>query len=247
MMEIDIKTHLDALVSKYNTPGFVEKDPIQFPRRYSSLQDIEITSFLVATISWGNRTAILKSADKMLHLMGNSPYDFIMNEGYKHLGTKNIHRTFFEYDLYYICNGLQAIYQTNSTIENIFAGKPDLWEGINHFRSLLIDANQKNSCKHLSNPTSNSACKRLHMALRWLVRQDGIVDIGIWKKIKPSQLFIPLDTHVARISREFGILNRKMNDRKAVEELSSFLSTLNPEDPVIYDFALFGLGEETKK
>lgn len=244
-MEIDIKEHLDELVEKYNTPAFVERDPVQFPRRYSKLQDIEVTAFLIATISWGNRVYVLKSADKMLSIMHHTPYDYIMNREYIRLGSKNIHRTFFEQDLFYLCHGLHEIYKQYNTLEDVFCHAPTLWEGINVLRSALCVANGKDS-KHVSNPLSGSACKRLHMALRWLVRKDEIVDIGIWKRISPAKLYIPLDTHVARISRKFGLLSRKMNDRKAVEELTEILKQFRPDDPVIYDFALFGLGEDTK-
>lgn len=245
-MQIDIKERLDELVEKYNTPRFIEKDPVQFPRMFSDVQDIEIAAFLTATISWGNRNYILKSVEKMLSLMNNAPYDYIMNEEYKSLGNKNIHRTFFESDLLYMCNGLHEIYKSHHTLEEIFLENNSLWEGINSFRSLMCEANTGMPCKHISNPASGSACKRLHMALRWLIRKDSIVDIGIWKHLSPACLYIPLDTHVARISREFGLLIRRTNDRKAVEELTAVLRKLNPEDPVIYDFALFGLGEETK-
>ena len=244
-MEIDIKERLDELVEKYNTVAFIEHDPVQFPRRYSKLQDIEITASLIGTISWGNRASILKSADKLLSLMHHSPFDYIMNGDYRELGNKNIHRTFFEYDLYYMCHGLHDIYEKHDSIEEIFCNRPSLWDGINSFRTILCEANHKD-CKHISNPLSGSACKRLHMILRWLVQQDKIVDLGVWKNISPADLFIPLDTHVARISREFGLLSRKMNDRKAVIELTDILKQFNPEDPVIYDFALFGLGEDTK-
>lgn len=122
-MDIDIKQRLDELVDIYNTPDFIEKDPIQFPRRYSHLQDIEIAAFLIATISWGNRTSVLKSAEKMLAMMHNSPYEYIMNEEYQGLGSKNIHRTFFEYDLFYLCHGLHRIYTSHDSLEDIFTEK----------------------------------------------------------------------------------------------------------------------------
>lgn len=245
-MILHIKDKLDELVDRHNTSAFIEKDPIQFPRRYSRLPDIEIAAFLTATISWGNRASILKSADRMLRVMGDSPYYFIMNEEYKQLGSKNIHRTFFEHDLSYMCRGLRYIYGRHSSLEDIFSDRDTTWEGIIAFRRMIAIANGEANSKHISNPQAGSACKRLHMALRWLVRQDGIVDLGVWKNIRPSELYIPLDTHVARVSRELGILRRKSGDRKAVEELSAFLSSLRPDDPVIYDFALFGTGEENK-
>ncbi|MEG1685922.1 MAG: TIGR02757 family protein [Bacteroides sp.] len=244
-MTIDIKERLDELAQRYNTSSFIEHDPVQFPHRYVVLQDIEISALLTAIISWGNRASILKSAEKMLALMGNSPYDYVMSEGYCRLRDGNIHRTFFETDLLYMCVGLRAIYNQYNSLEDVFVDKPNVWDGLGTLRALFSKANGGQSSKHLSNPASGSACKRLNMALRWLVRKDGIVDLGVWKRMSPADLYIPLDVHVARISREFSILHRKTNDRKAVEELTSFLRKLNSEDPTIYDFALFGLGEET--
>lgn len=241
---IGLKEKLDELAYRHNTPAFIEKDPVQFPRRYTNLQDIETAAFVTATISWGNRAAILKSAGNMLEKMGRSPYDFIMEKGHTCLGRKNIHRTFFEHDLFYLCNGLKHIYSKHASLEELFSSSGSVWEGIEKLRDELGAANGHTSSKHLSNPLAGSACKRLHMMLRWLVRQDGIVDLGVWKKLSPSSLYIPLDTHVARISRLFGLLERKTNDRKSVEELTGFLRSLNPEDPVLYDFALFGAGLE---
>ena len=244
MNQKKLKDQLDLLREKYNCIEFIEKDPIQFAHRYSRLQDIEVVSFLVATISWGKRPLILRSAEKMLAIMGNSPFDYIRNQGYLKLGSANIHRTFFEDDLQYYCRGLRALYEEYASLENIFSGEPTLWEGIQSFRSRIAEANGGLESKHISNPLKNSACKRLFMALRWLVRQDGIVDLGVWKTISPSQLFIPLDTHVARVSRELGLLKRKSNDRKAVEELTENLRKIDETDPVSYDFALFGWGED---
>lgn len=246
-MTIDIKAKLDELANHYNTPAFIEHDPVQFPRRYSKLQDIECAAFLTATISWGNRVSILKSAGKMLGMMGRSPYEFIMEKGYERLERKNIHRTFFEHDLYYMCNGLRSIYEKHTSLEELFSPFATVWKGIETFRGEMYAANGCIPSKHISDPCSGSACKRLHMTLRWLVRNDGIVDLGVWKKLSPSSLYIPLDTHVARISRFYGILHRKTNDRKSVEELTSFLRSLNPEDPALYDFALFGAGLESKQ
>lgn len=239
-----IKDSLDKWTSIINSQSFIERDPVQFPRKYTLKQDIEIVSVLVSTISWGNRKMILNSAQKMLSNMGNSPYDYVMSKGYLSLGTKNIHRTFFENDLKYICTGLNKIFENNTSLENVFSEPADLWQGISNFRSLIVDANSGLQTRHISNPEANSACKRIHMALRWLVRNDGIVDLGIWHKINPSQLFIPLDVHVGRIARDFKLLERNQNDRKSVEILTSQLREFCPEDPVKYDFALFGIGEQ---
>jgi len=243
------KDILDLMAERFNTPDFIETDPIQFPRKYRLKQDIEISALLTATITWGKRSIILKSAARMHQIMGGSPYDYIMEKGYERLEHSNIHRTFFEDDMAYFCRGLHAIYQKQDSCESLFsslpAGKDRVWEGINTFRTIIREANGELPCKsmkHISNPKA-SACKRLHLALRWLVRNDGIVDIGVWKNIYPSELQIPLDVHVVRTAHGLGLLSRKQNDRKAVEELTIRLQKFNTEDPILYDFALFGIGE----
>ena len=245
-----MKDYLDSLFIKYNTPSFIDNDPVQFPRRYSEKNDIEIVSFLTATIAWGKRSMILNSANKMLNIMGKSPYDFIMSEGFKDLDPdKCVHRTFFNRDFVYYCKGLKHIYSEYQSLEDIFTlnDNHDVWRGIQNFRDKIQEVNDGITSVHISNPCCDnpkkgSACKRLHLALKWLVRDDGIVDIGIWKKLRPSDLMIPLDVHVGRISRELGLLQRKSNDRTTVEELTSKLRELDPNDPVKYDFALFGYG-----
>lgn len=249
MNNIDIKEYLDELVKKNNTKVFIKDDPVQFPHRYNDLRDIEIVSFLVATIAWGNRKMILNSANKMLGVMGKSPYDYVMSEGYGNLDdAKCVHRTFFNRDLKYYCKGLRSLYNTvgGTSLENLFFNeRHDVWQGIENFRNMIAEANGCIS-KHISNPSceapmKGSACKRLHMALRWLVRDDGIVDLGVWKRLKPKDLMIPLDVHVARVSRDLGLIERKSNDRQTVELLTAKLREFDPDDPVKYDFALFGV------
>ena len=245
-----MKAYLDELVIKYNTPEFIENDPVQFPHRYSEKNDIEIVAFLIATIAWGKRSMILNSANKLLNTMGKSPYDFVMSEGWRNLEPdKCVHRTFFNRDLIYYCNGLNDIYKEYQSLEDVFAlnDNHDAWQGIQNFRDRIQKANDGLSSVHISNPycenpKKGSACKRLHLALRWLVRNDGIVDLGIWNKIKPSDLMIPLDVHVGRISRELGLIDRKSNDRTTVESITSKLRELDSNDPIKYDFALFGYG-----
>ena len=263
--EDKIKEYLEELVAKNNTEAFIKDDPVQFPHRYSDIRDIEIVSFLVATIAWGNRKMILNNANKMLEIMGRSPYDYVMSGGWEKLDPdKCVHRTFFGRDLKYYCKGIQHIYNqlvsysvnqlvsysvnqlVSYSLEDVFCNEEhDVWRGIQNFRNLMAEANGVMS-KHISNPSceapmKGSACKRLHMALRWLVRNDGIVDLGVWKKLKPKDLMIPLDVHVARVSRQLGLLDRKSNDRMAVEMLTSQLRKFDKEDPVKYDFALFGV------
>jgi uncharacterized protein (TIGR02757 family) len=244
----NLKDYLDELVAKNNTEAFIKDDPVQFPHRYSDVRDIEIVSFLVATIAWGNRKMILNSANNMLAIMGKSPYDYVMSGGWEKLDdSKCVHRTFFGRDLKYYCKGLSKAYQMPvNSLENVFYNEEhDVWRGIQNFRDLIAEANGCTS-KHISNPSccepkKGSACKRLHMALRWLVRNDGMVDIGIWKRLNPRDLMIPLDVHVARVSRDLGLIERKSNDRQTVEMLTAKLREFDPADPVKYDFALFGV------
>lgn len=246
----NLKGYLDELVAKNNTEAFIKDDPVQFPHRYDNLRDIEIVSFLVATIAWGNRKMILNNADKMLAMMGQSPYDYIMSRGYKNLEPdKCVHRTFFNRDFIYYCEGMNRIYGKDgiNSLEDVFVqnGNHNTWQGIQNFRDIIAEANGGTS-KHISNPSCDdpkkgSACKRLHMALRWLVRNDGIVDLGIWKRLNPKDLMIPLDVHVARVSRNLGLIDRKSNDRQTVEMLTAKLREFDANDPVKYDFALFGV------
>lgn len=252
-MKNDIKQKLDALVKQYNTPSFVKNDPVQFPRSYTERQDIEIAAFLASTIAWGNRKQILTGCRKMFGIMGNSPYNFVIQGGWNNINPDcNIHRTFFGRDLIYMCRGLQFAYAQTDTLESIFYEQGNsVWDGFVALRSMFASANGGVYSRHISNPTPNrhkggSACKRLNLMLRWLCRQDGIVDIGIWHDLKPSQLMIPLDTHVARVGREMGLIDRNSNDRVAVEELTDKLRDFDIDDPCKYDFALFGLGESQK-
>ena len=241
-----LKDFLDEQTVRINTPAFIGSDPVQFPRRYTRLQDIEITAFLTATIAWGNRTMILKSVERMLSKMGESPFDFVMNEGYKTLGRANVHRTFFEQDLTYMLKGYRSILLRFGSIKAFLETMPDLntaWDITRTLRSEIIKANENNlNNKCFPSNFEKSALKRINLALRWLVRNDGIVDLGVWDFIKPSGLYIPLDVHVGNTARGLGILQRTSNDRKAVEQLTGKLREFCPEDPVKYDFALFGIG-----
>jgi len=241
-MKRQIIQELDYWYNKTCNKDFIKNDPVQFPHRYKKRKDIEIAAFLSATIAWGRRDLILRSAEKMFALIGQSPYDYVMSGEYKKLKNKNIHRTFFESDLKYYCRGLKHCYTLYGCLEKLFMCTDDVWEGISLFRMEMAIANDEDFSKHISNPgmldNNGSACKRLNLALRWLVRK-GPVDLGIWKSIKPSALYIPLDVHVARSARRLGLLKRKYNDKKAVIELTLKLREFCPDDPVKYDFALF--------
>lgn len=240
---------LDAEAARYNVPGFIESDPVQFPRRFSDPRDIEIAALLVSTISWGNRTMIRRSAERLLGLMDNQPYNYLMDRGFDDLPDGNIHRTFFARNLRHYLRGLHEIYSRYGSLEQfaVAQGAPEaeapswhLADAINREIARANDGCADSRCLPLD--LQKSALKRFNMALRWLVRDDGIVDIGIWKALKPSQLYIPLDVHVGNVSRELGLLERRQNDRRAVEQLTAALRTLRPDDPVYYDFALFGVG-----
>lgn len=241
----ELREILDPFVADINTGDFAQNDPIQFPKRFSKLQDIEIAGFLVATISWGKRSMILRDAERMLELMGNSPYEYIMTGEFPDGDKFTIHRTFNTEDFTFICNGLKALYSKYDSMESLFVNK-DSFEGIEELRNTIIGANSDpnhRGKKHVSSPTSGSACKRICMFLRWMVRNDGIVDIGCWKNISPATLYIPLDVHVGNIARKLGITARRQNDKKAVIEITNKLRELDREDPIKYDFALFGVGE----
>ena len=244
-----LKCLLDEKVAQYNTPAFIANDPISFPHSFTRREDVEIVALLASVIAWGNRKMILRSGNKMFHeIMHSEPYDFVMSGEWESLdGKVNIHRTFFVQDLKYICRGLKEIYTQHGSMEPLFVGC-STWEGIEKLRNELARANGGETTRHISNPVSikgkpGSACKRMHMMLRWLCRKDGVVDLGIWQAVSPSQLMIPIDVHVARTARTLGLVSRKQNDRRTVEELTAKLRLLSPDDPVRYDFALFGVGE----
>ncbi|MFM1775798.1 MAG: hypothetical protein RJA53_1408 [Bacteroidota bacterium] len=248
MTNEELKDFLDFKVSQYNKPSFIEFDPISIPHQFSIKEDIEISAFLTATISWGNRKAILKAANELMSLMGNSPFDFIMNSNSNQISrvSNYYYRTFKGSDLGYFILSLKNIYENHGGLELIFSNnsKDTLHDSITTFRSKFFELPHfDRTRKHVSNPDSGSAAKRLHMMLRWLVRKDNKgVDFGIWKNISPSSLSIPLDLHSGNTARKLGLLKRKQNDLKAVMELDSICRYFDQADPAKYDFALFGLG-----
>ena len=249
MKKIDLKEFLDAKVLEYNQPNFIESDPIQIPHQFTLKEDIEISAFLTATIAWGKRKMIINNANKILNYMGNSPYDFIMHHTDNHLNKieGSIHRTFNTIDFQFFIKSLQNIYKNHQGLESVFskyAQKETLQPAIHEFKKVFFEIEHPNRTqKHISDPLKNSAAKRINMFLRWMVRNDKSgVDFGIWKQIPMSKLSCPLDVHSGNIARKLGLLTRKQNDWRALEELDFSLRQLDPNDPTKYDFALFGLG-----
>ncbi|MBE4949583.1 TIGR02757 family protein [Chryseobacterium culicis] len=250
MLKFDeLKDFLNEKADQYNAPDFIENDPIQIPHRFSLKQDIEIAGFLAATISWGNRKSIINSADKMLDIMGNSPYDFVMNyseNDLKNIQDKSIHRTFNGQDFSYFIRQFHRIYKENDSLESLFKVKEEensFLHAIERFRIGFLETEKHRSHKHISSPYKNSSAKRIIMFLRWMVRKDKRgVDFGIWENIDQKNLSIPLDVHTGNISRKLGLISRTQNDWKTVEELDIAIRKFDEKDPAKYDFALFGLG-----
>lgn len=249
LKQAEIKSFLDFKVEEYNNPKFIETDPIRIPHLFSKKEDIEIAGFLTATIAWGNRKSILNNAERLMHLLDNSPYDFVMNHTKEDLRFLEnfVHRTFNGIDLQYFIIALQNIYKNHRGLEGVFtkfAEKDNLQQSIHKFKEIFFELpHLKRTQKHVSDPLKNSAAKRINMFLRWMVRKDrSQVDFGIWEQIESSQLSCPLDVHSGNTARKLGLLKRKQNDAKALKELDKNLRKLDPFDPVKYDFALFGLG-----
>ena len=251
-----IKDFLDQKVALYNRPNFIELDPISIPHRFDKKQDIEIAGFFAAILAWGQRKTILNKCSELLARMDDAPHDFLVNHSEDDLkaflGFK--HRTFNEVDALYFIHFLSRIYRRLDSLESAFligqTGAVDSMESMliqfqRHFFS-LEDAPSRTK-KHISSPATRSACKRINMYLRWMVRQDEQgVDFGIWKQISPAQLICPCDLHVDRVGRKLGLITRKQTDWGTALELTQVLRSFDPLDPVKYDFALFGLGVEEK-
>ena len=249
MTNSELKEFLDSKVIQYNNPKFIESDPIQIPHQFSKKEDIEISGFLTATIAWGNRKSIINNAHRMMLLMDNSPYDFIMNHQESDLEklTSFVHRTFNGTDFITFISGLKHIYTNYNGLEANFAKHAEsntLQTSIHRFKHTFFEIEHlKRTEKHISDPFKKSAAKRLNMFLRWMIRQDNAgVDFGIWNTLSPGQLSCPLDVHSGNVARKLGLLLRKQNDAKALAELDANLRNLDSNDPVKYDFALFGLG-----
>ncbi|MGB7784873.1 MAG: TIGR02757 family protein [Salinimicrobium sp.] len=249
MTTSELKEFLDFKVEQYNTPEFIDTDPVQIPHRFSRKEDIEISGFLTSIISWGNRKSILKNAGSMMEMLDQSPYDFVMEHSEEDLERLEnfVHRTFNGTDLTYFIQALRNIYTNHGGLESIFSkhsSDSSLQPAIHQFKKVFFELpHPSRTQKHVSDPLKNSAAKRINMYLRWMVREDaGDVDFGIWKSISPAKLSCPLDVHSGNVARKLGLLKRKQNDAKALQELDDNLRKLDPQDPVKYDYALFGLG-----
>ncbi len=245
----DIKGFLEEKVIQYNTIEFIENDPISIPHQFSLKEDIEIAGFLTATIAWGKRKMIIKNANRMIELMGSSPFSFVMEHKEHQLERFEgfVHRTFNAEDFKFFIKSLRNIYTNHGGIESIFKQHitaSSTQPAIHEFQKVFFSINhQQRTRKHVSDPQKGSAAKKINMYLRWLIRDDKRgVDFGLWKSISPSILSCPLDVHSGNVARKLGLLNRKQNDAKALKELDDSLRALDSEDPVKYDFALFGLG-----
>ena len=249
-----LRDFLEKKVSQYNKPAFIPSDPIYIPHLFSRKQDIEIAGFFAAIFAWGNRTTIINKSKELLNRMDNAPHDFCLNHSPLDLKglTGFTHRTFNDTDLLYFIHFFNHHYSNNDSLETAFFKKKvisskenPVENGLNEFRRYFFSFEDVpgRTKKHIASPLRNSACKRLNMFLRWMVRNDkNGVDFGIWKNILPKDLVCPVDVHVARVARHFNLLERRQIDWQAAVELTGRLRTLDEKDPVKYDFALFGLG-----
>ena len=251
MKQHEIKSYLDQQYLKYNRSDFIENDPILIPHLFTKKEDIEISGFFAATFAWGQRITIINKSKLFLSLMDNDPYNFIKQAKTNDLKPfkKFVHRTFNGDDAIYLIKHLQFTYQKHGSLENsflFFHQEGQLPATLSAWKNDLLNHKPNHHCKkHFGNPMENSTAKRLFMFFRWMVRKDlQGVDLGIWKHFKTSELYIPLDVHTGNVSRMLGLLKRQQDDWKAVDELTSALRKMDANDPIKYDFALFGTGVE---
>jgi uncharacterized protein (TIGR02757 family) len=248
LKNIKLIDFLNSKVDQYNQPSFIKDDPICIPHLFTKKQDIEIAGFFAAIFAWGNRTTIINKSKELMQLMHMQPFDFVLHHSDDDL--KKLlhfkHRTFNTTDLLYFIEFFKFHYSTNKSLETAFTKWGNTAEemliGFHHYFFSLEHVPNRTQ-KHVSTPYKNSSCKRLNMYLRWMVRKDSNgVDFGIWKNISPSQLICPIDVHVARVAKRFSLIQRKQIDWQTAIELTNYLRTLDVQDPVKYDFALFALG-----
>jgi len=250
----ELREFLDSKVTLYNRPDFIEHDPVSIPHRFKKKQDIEIAGLFAAVLAWGQRVTIINKTNDLLDRMGNAPHDFLLHHKLNDLKAfENFkHRTFNATDALYFIEFLSGYYKRSKSLEDLFLVRPQsktIEQGLVHFHTSFFSLEDypKRTKKHISTPERKSACKRINMYLRWMVRQDNNgVDFGIWKRIAPSQLICPIDLHVERVARKLKLIKSKSVNWKTALELTENLKKLDSVDPVKYDFALFGLGIEEK-
>ncbi len=245
-----------ALAERYETPDFIDVDPISIPHRYTDAADVEIAAFFAATFAWGQRPTILAKSSEFLARMGESPYEFIVEHSPadRRAFDDFVHRTFQPVDAHYLLERLQRHYCEHASLETLFTGgrvleAETVRPALERFHESVFDLPHalNRTRKHVATPARASSCKRLNMLLRWMVRPSTKgVDFGLWRDIHPRQLIVPIDVHVRRMATELGLLSRKQSDWQAAEELTAVLRAFDAEDPVRYDFALFGLGIEQR-
>lgn len=254
MIAPEIAEILESEAARINTPAFIDADPVQFPRRFEQLADVEIVSILASHLAWGNRKMICRDIERLLALMDHRPAQWVMDGAFEEVPDElNIHRTFFGRNLKHLLRGLRSILREHGSLDT-FAASLRIsgtdcapWQLAAALNARMAEANDgctDSRCLPLN--LESTALKRLNMALRWLVRRDGIVDMGVWTSLTPADLYIPLDVHVGNTSRALGLTSRKANDRRTTEEITAALRSLRPDDPTYFDFALFGVGVESK-
>lgn len=249
---LKIKPYLDEINDRVETTNYISDDPVQFIHAFDQKKDQEITGFLAATMAWGRRDIVISKVEDLLKRMDYNPFQFVMNYSQVEYGRFQTfkHRTFKPIDMHGIFLGLQEIYSRHNDFESFWSLCYHQSKKENRPMMALFHENFFKGCndlanrtrKHISNPEKGSTCKRLYMFLRWMIRKDSPVDIGTWNFINPSELLIPFDVHVARQAKKYGLVSRKSNDWKTVNQLTETLKLLNPEDPARYDYALFGIG-----
>ncbi len=248
-MDIRLKNYLDSRFELYHSTEFIQTDPLQVLHQFDKKEDIEIAGFLTATIAWGQRKTIIRNAYRLMKLMENHPFEFLTVSSQREWSgmQRFVHRTFQPTDLNYFLDALRRVYLNEGGLEKIFSDgfeNDKIFGAIMNFRKVFLQwYPEKRTLKHVSNPEGGSAAKRLNLFLMWMCRKDNLgIHFGLWDRISPSELIIPLDVHVGRVARRIGLLERKANDWKAACELTMKLRELDPADPVKYDFSLFGIG-----
>lgn len=247
----DIKDLLFKEAQRINQPDFALSDPVQFPKAFTTKQDIEIAAILAATLAWGNRKMIIRDVARLLDFAEGEPLRWLMHRDFECIDDDaNIHRTIFGRDIKWLLRGLRKIYGDYGSLDDLMAHidaeiqDATPWDFAEAINGICTDVSGDNCQKCLPSQFATTALKRVNMALRWLVRNDGIVDIGVWQSLTPDRLYIPLDVHVGNTARSLGLLQRKANDRRSCRILTEALRKFNPTDPTLFDFALFGIGVE---